>query len=199
MSKSSRFQKIQTWAGLLLLLAAGYYFYTELLPQWQPKLEEFWNTQGQNAKRPLMLLSVLLMMAGYYFAPLPWQKILEALKIPRIDRGELRRNWYITQMGSYMPGKLWMVLGRITFLKMNGTSAVKAVSALVLENIYMLVALGIMAILALPFLGEGIPHALTIPLWVSAPPAYRKCSPEDLRRPLRWTYRNFPTSATSIR
>ena len=168
MPKSSRFQKIQTWAGLLLLIAAGFYFYTELLPQWRPNLEEFWNTQGQNAKRPLMLLSLLFMMAGYYFAPLPWQKILEALKIPRIDRGELRRNWYITQMGSYMPGKLWMVLGRITFLKMNGTSAVKAVSALVLENIYMLVALGIMAIIALPFLGEGIPHALTIPLWVSA-------------------------------
>ena len=168
MHKSSRFQKIQTWAGLLLLIAAGFYFYTELLPQWRPNLEEFWNTQGQNAKRPLMLLSLLFMMAGYYFAPLPWQKILEALKIPRIDRGELRRNWYITQMGSYMPGKLWMVLGRITFLKMNGTSAVKAVSALVLENIYMLVALGIMAIIALPFLGEGIPHALTIPLWVSA-------------------------------
>lgn len=172
MYKSSRFQKIQTWAGLLLLLAAGYYFHTELLPQWQPKLEEFWNTQGQNASRPLMLLSLVLMMAGYYFAPLPWQKILEALKIPRIDRGELRRNWYITQMGSYMPGKLWMALGRITFLKMNGTSAVKGVSAFVLENIYMLVALGIMAILALPFLGEGIPAALTIPLWVSAALAF---------------------------
>jgi len=172
MHKSSRFQKIQTWAGLLLLLAAGYYFYAELLPQWQPKLEEFWNTQGQNASRPLMLLSILLMMAGYYFAPLPWQKILEALKIPRIDRGELRRNWYITQMGSYVPGKLWMVLGRITFLKMNGTSAVKATTALVLENIYMLVALGVMAIMALPFLGEGIPNALRIPLWVSAALAF---------------------------
>lgn len=172
MHKSSTFHRIQTWAGLLLLLAAGYYFYTQLLPQWQPKLEEFWSTQGQNASKPLLFLSLVLMMAGYYFAPLPWQKILEALKIPRIDRGELRRNWYITQMGSYMPGKLWMALGRITFLKMNGTSAVKAVSALVLENIYMLVALGIMAIVALPFLGGGIPAALTIPLWVSAALAF---------------------------
>lgn len=168
MHKNSRFHKIQTWAGLLLLVAAGYYFSTELLPQWQPKLEEFWNTQGQNASKPLMLVSLVLMMAGYYFAPLPWQKILEALKIPRIDRGELRRNWYITQMGSYMPGKLWMVLGRITFLKMNGTGAVKGVTALVLENIYMLVALGLMSLIALPFLGSGIPAALRIPLWISA-------------------------------
>ena len=168
MTRNSKFYKIQTWAGLLLLLAAGFYFYSELLPQWQPKIEEFWNTQGQNASRPLMFFSIVLMIAGYYFAPLPWQKILETLKIPRIDRGELRRNWYITQMGSYVPGKLWMVLGRVTFLKMNGTSTVKGVTALVLENIYMLVAVGFMALLALPFLGGGIPSALTIPLWISA-------------------------------
>lgn len=168
MPRNTTFYKIQAWAGLVLLIAAGFYFHSELLPQWQPKLEEFWNTQGRNASIPLMLFSLLLMMAGYYFAPLAWQKILEALKTPRIDRGELRRNWFVTQMGSYMPGKLWMILGRITFVKMNGTSAVKGVTAIVLENIYMLVALGIMTAVALPFLGEGIPHALTIPLWISA-------------------------------
>lgn len=168
MHRNSRFQRIQTWAGLILLVAAGFYFYIELLPQWRPQLEEFWSTQGKNASRPLMLLSILLMMAGYYFAPLAWQKILESLNIPRIDRGELRRNWFITQMGSYVPGKLWMALGRITFLKMNGTSAVKAVTAFVLENVYMLVALGLMALLAMPFMGEDIPQALIIPLWISA-------------------------------
>ncbi|MCD4708453.1 MAG: lysylphosphatidylglycerol synthase domain-containing protein [Candidatus Sabulitectum sp.] len=168
MHKKSRFYKIQNWAGLILLLGAGYYFYSELLPNWQPKLEEFWNTSGQNASRPLMLISFALAWLGYYFAPLPWQKILEALKIPRIDRGELRRNWYITQMGSYMPGKLWMVLGRLTFLRVNGTSTFKGVTALVLENIYMLVALGILALVALPFLGSDLPGAVTVALWVSA-------------------------------
>lgn len=96
---------------------------------------------------------------GILLLPPAWQKILEALKVPRLDRGELRRNWYITQMGSYMPGKLWMVLGRLTFLKMNGISAVKGVTSIVLENIYMLVALGIMSLLALPFLGSDIPGA----------------------------------------
>ncbi len=168
MHKKSRFHKIQNWAGLILLLGAGYYFYYQLLPDWQPKLEEFWGTSGQNASRPLILLSFAFAWLGYYFAPLPWQKILEALKIPRIDRGELRRNWYITQMGSYMPGKLWMVLGRLTFLRMNGTGTFKGVTALVLENIYMLVALGIMALVALPFLGSDVPPAITIALWASA-------------------------------
>lgn len=168
MHKNSRFHKIQNWAGLILLLGAGYYFYSQLLPNWQPKLEEFWSTSGQNASRPLMLISFTLAWLGYYFAPLPWQKILEALKIPRIDRGELRRNWYITQMGSYMPGKLWMVLGRLTFLRVNGTSTFKGVTALVLENIYMLVALGLLALVALPFLGSDLPGAVNVALWISA-------------------------------
>ncbi len=61
-----------------------------------------------------------------------------------------------------------MVLGRLTFLKMNGISAVKGVTSIVLENIYMLVALGIMSLLALPFLGSDIPGALIIALWISA-------------------------------
>lgn len=168
MHRNSRFLRIQTWAGLILLVAAGVYFYTQLLPQWQPKLEEFWEASAPNAGKPMLFLSVILMAAGYYFSPLPWQKILEALKVPRLDRGELRRNWYITQMGSYMPGKLWMVLGRLTFLKMNGISAVKGVTSIVLENIYMLVALGIMSLLALPFLGSDIPGALIVALWISA-------------------------------
>ncbi len=168
MHKNSKFYKVQSWAGLVLLLGAGYYFYSQLLPNWQPKLEAFWSASGHNASRPLMLVSFVLVWLGYYFAPLPWQKILEALKIPRIDRGELRRNWYITQMGSYMPGKLWMVLGRLTFLRVNGTGTFKGVTALVLENIYMLVALGILALVALPFLGSDIPPAITIALWLSA-------------------------------
>jgi len=168
MHRNSKLYRIQTWAGLILLVAAGYYFYAVLLPQWEPTIKEFWSNSGQNASRPLMLLSIVLLFAGYYFAPYPWKKILEALKVPRIDRGELRRNWFITQMGSYIPGKLWMVLGRLTFLRMNGTSTVKGATALVMENMYMVVALGILALIALPFLGSNLPAGLTVALWISA-------------------------------
>ncbi len=172
MRKNTKFQKIQTWGGLILFLGAAYYFYSQLLPDWQPQLERFWNTSGQNASKPLIILSFIFAWLGYYFAPLPWKIILEALKVPRIDRGELRRNWYITQMGSYMPGKLWMVLGRLTFLKVNGTSTFKGVTALVLENIYMLVALGMLALFAIPFLSTELPPAVTVALWISAALAF---------------------------
>jgi MoaA/NifB/PqqE/SkfB family radical SAM enzyme len=168
MHRVSRSGKIQAWAGVVLLAAAVAYFVIGLLPQWQPKLLEFWRTSGGSVSRPALLLSVTLLFSGYYFAPLPWQKILEALRIPRIDRGNLRRNWYLTQMGTYVPGKLWMVLGRITFLRLNGTGTVKGVTALVLENIYMIVALGILSLVALPFLSSELPAALVVALWVSA-------------------------------
>jgi MoaA/NifB/PqqE/SkfB family radical SAM enzyme/uncharacterized membrane protein YbhN (UPF0104 family) len=161
--------RIQTWAGLVLLAAAVIYFIFALWPRWQPDLLKFWDSASHNASWPLLGVSFLFLIAGYYYAPYPWQRILESLKIPRIDRGELRRNWFTTQMGTYIPGKLWMVLGRITFLRANGTKPVKAVTALILENIYMMVALSIMALVALPFLSlADVPVPVIIGLWISA-------------------------------
>ncbi len=72
-------------------------------------------------------------------------------------------------MGQYVPGKLWMVLGRLTFLRANGTGTVKGITAFVLENIYMMVALTIMTLAALPFLSlVNVPFPVVVALWVSA-------------------------------
>ncbi len=167
--KERKHLRLQTWVGLILLMAAMVYFVLALWPKWQPDLLEFMNRARSNASWPLLGVSLLFLLAGYYYAPYPWQRILESLRIPRIDRGELRRNWFTTQMGAYIPGKLWMVLGRITFLRANGTKPVKAVTALILENIYMMVALSIMALVALPFLSlADVPVPVIIALWISA-------------------------------
>jgi len=161
--------KLQTWAGFVLLTVAVVYFILALWPKWQPDLLSFWDTARDNASWPMLGLSLLFLFAGYYYAPYPWQRILESLKVPRIDRGELRRNWYMTQMGAYVPGKLWMFLGRITFLRANGTKPVKATTAFILENIYLMVALSIMALVALPFLSlADVPLPVIIALWVSS-------------------------------
>jgi MoaA/NifB/PqqE/SkfB family radical SAM enzyme/uncharacterized membrane protein YbhN (UPF0104 family) len=164
-----RHPKLQTWVGIILLTAAVVYFVLDLWPGWQPDLQAFMDRARQNASLPLLFLSLLFLVVGYYYAPYPWQRILESLRTPRIDRGELRRNWYTTQMGAYIPGKLWMILGRITFLRINGTKPVKAVTALILENIYMMVALSLMALVALPFLSlADVPVTVIVALWVSA-------------------------------
>ena len=166
--KSKILQKITTWGGFILFGVAIYFFIFSLLPEWQPKLQDFWQESKDNISISLLLHSFVFLFLGYYFAPTPWRKILDALKIPRIDRGDIRRNWYVTQMGQYIPGKIWMVVGRITFLKSNGVSSTKAVTAFILENIYLMVALGVMAIVALPFLNlTEIPLALVIALWIS--------------------------------
>ena len=163
------FHLLSTWGGVLLLITAILYFALELWPKWQPELIRFWETSKESASLPMIALSFILLMLGYYFAPAPWRKILDALNIPKIDKGEVRRNWYITQMGQYVPGKLWMVVGRVTFLKANGIGPGKAIAAFILENIYMMVALTIMALIGLPFLGlANVPLPVVIALWVSA-------------------------------
>ncbi len=163
------FHLLTTWGGVLLLIVAILYFALELWPKWQPALIGFWENSRDSASLPMIGLSFISLLLGYYFAPAPWRKILEALKIPKIDKGEVRRNWYTTQMGQYVPGKLWMIVGRITFLKAHGTGPVKAITAFILENLYMMVALTIMALIALPFLRmANVPIPVIIALWISA-------------------------------
>ncbi|NOQ22268.1 MAG: radical SAM protein [Candidatus Aegiribacteria sp.] len=163
------FHHLTTWGGMILLIVAVFYFIFELWPEWRPELEEFWKNSRESASLPMIGISFLSLLLGYYFAPAAWRKILDALKIPKIDKGEVRRNWYITQMGQYVPGKLWMVVGRLTFLKANGTGPVKAITAFVLENLYMMAAMTIMALIGLPFLGlANVPLPVVIALWISA-------------------------------
>lgn len=163
------FHAITTWGGVSLLVLAIVYFALVLWPRWEPELHSFWETSRESASVPMIVLSFISLLMGYYFAPAPWRKILDALKIPKLDKGEVRRNWYVTQMGQYVPGKLWMVVGRMTFLRANGIGPVKAISAFILENIYMMVALTIMAVIALPFLGlASVPLPVVIALWASA-------------------------------
>jgi len=162
-------KRIEAWLGPLLLTGAALYFRFSLFPVWKPRLEAFWREAGESRDWSYIALSALCLALGYYFAPLAWQRILRALKTPGVDRGSLRRNWFITQMGSYIPGRLWMVLGRIAFLNRNGTGSVKAATAMVLENIYLFAALGLMTILALPFISaSSLPAGLTVALGISA-------------------------------
>ncbi len=163
------FHILTTWGGVILLITAILYFILELWPKWQPALISFWETSRESASLPMIALSFFSLILGYYFAPAAWRKILDALKVPKIDKGEVRRNWYITQMGQYVPGKLWMVVGRLTFLKANGIGPVKAITAFILENLYMMVAMTIMALIGLPFLGlANVPLPVVIALWISA-------------------------------
>ena len=118
------FHRLTTWGGVILLVFAAVYFALVLWPEWEPELREFWSESRESASLPMIFLAFVSLMLGYYFAPAPWRKILDALKIPKLDKGEVRRNWYITQMGQYVPGKLWMVVGRVTFLRANGTGPV---------------------------------------------------------------------------
>lgn len=162
-------KKVEAWLGPLLLLGAVVYFRLSLFPVWKPRLEAFWKESGGRADWYYLALSAFFLSLGYYFAPLAWQRILKALKAPGIDRGQLRRNWFVTQMGSYIPGRLWMVLGRIAFLNSNGTSSVKAATAMVLENIYLLAALAILTFAAMPFVSaSSLPTALTAALWIAS-------------------------------
>ncbi|MCD4700240.1 MAG: hypothetical protein K8S24_00135, partial [Candidatus Aegiribacteria sp.] len=76
------FHHLTTWGGMILLITAVFYFILELWPMWRPGLAEFWANSRESASLPMIGMSFLSLLLGYYFAPAPWRKILDALNIP---------------------------------------------------------------------------------------------------------------------
>ncbi len=73
------FHILTTWGGVILLITAILFFILELWPKWQPGLIGFWETSRESASLPMIALSFISLMLGYYFAPAAWRKLLDAL------------------------------------------------------------------------------------------------------------------------
>lgn len=145
-------QALNFWTGLLLLGGAAAFFVLYVLPRWLPDLETFFAGFDPMSSWPPLALSLLAAVLSQHFAPRAWTMILRGLDIRCREPGAVRRNWYISQMGTYIPGKFWMFLGRIAFLRTCGTGPALSLGAIALENIYLMVSVCVLALAFLPFL-----------------------------------------------
>lgn len=95
---------------------------------------------------PLLLTaSSLLLLIGLFVSPHGWVMVCRERGIT-LSRRELYAVWFGSQLGRFIPGKVWLFAGRIGFLKARGYSVAKTASTLVLELLFSTAAVGFIAL-----------------------------------------------------
>lgn len=86
-----------------------------------------------------LILSTLVFTLSYFIQVWAWYLITLKLGIA-LSPSETLKNWFYSQLGKYLPGKVWLFLGRFYFYESKGKSK-KAISiALYLEMATVIIA-----------------------------------------------------------
>lgn len=89
-----------------------------------------------------LLLSTLIFVFSYFVQLWVWYLITLQLGVG-ISLTETLESWFYSQLGKYLPGKVWLLLGRFHFYESKGKSKKMISVALYFETITLLVAGGI--------------------------------------------------------
>lgn len=99
-----------------------------------------------------ILAASLPVLALYFFlAAWIWKRILHSLDT-EIGMGAACRVWFLSQMGKYIPGKIWYAMGR---LYMSGQAGIGVIAASVSTVLELMLAI---------FAAAGV-FLLSLPLW----------------------------------
>jgi hypothetical protein len=100
-----------------------------------------------------LVLSTLIFAFSYFLQIWAWYIITLKLGIALSIR-ETLESWFYSQLGKYLPGKVWLLLSRFFFYESRGKSK-KAISvALYLEAVTLIVAAGLIALATLVIFRE---------------------------------------------
>jgi len=104
-----------------------------------------------------LLFSTFIFAFSYFIQIWAWYLITVKLEIA-ISPSETLGSWFYSQLGKYLPGKVWLLLGRYYFYESKGKSK-KAISiALYLETITVVMAAGLIFLATLAFFKEIRPY-----------------------------------------
>jgi len=101
-----------------------------------------------------MISSTLIFMSSYFIQVWAWHLITSKLKIA-VPLKETLESWFYSQLGKYLPGKVWLLVGRFYFYESKGKSRKEISIALYLETITLLIAAGLLSLVALLFFKEA--------------------------------------------
>jgi uncharacterized membrane protein YbhN (UPF0104 family) len=105
---------------------------------------------GRFAWRPdplKLIASALLLSASFALTPWGWIRICRAMG-SKIPSGELSSAWYTSQLGRYIPGKVWLFAGRAGFLKSRGMTPGRAAATTVYELFFSMASVGFISAIA---------------------------------------------------
>lgn len=128
--------------GILLLITAAAWIIITNGENWLEQINRF-------SWQPVWLLicsSTLLLVISYLIIPAGWI-ILSHRAGSTVSSRELRAAWFMSQLGRYVPGKVWLFAGRVAFLKSRGLTGYRATSVPFLELLYTVAGAGLAAVI----------------------------------------------------
>jgi uncharacterized membrane protein YbhN (UPF0104 family) len=115
-----------------------------------------WNNWNQVKDTPFtlqpfpLILSTLIFAFTYFIQTWVWYLITLKLKIA-LSPSETLKTWFFSQLGKYLPGKIWLLLGRFYYYESRGKSKKSISVALYFETVTVIIAGGLIFLAALIF------------------------------------------------
>lgn len=109
-----------------------------------------------------LILSAVFSVFWYLIQVWAWYLITLKLGIS-IPLRETLKSWYYSQLGKYLPGKVWLFLGRFYFYDSKGKSRKTLTVALYFETVTVVMAAGLVFLASLFFLEESRSFDVGIP------------------------------------
>lgn len=100
-----------------------------------------------------LVISTLIFSFSYLIQIWAWNLITLKLGIA-IPFKETLRSWFVSQLGKYLPGKVWVLLARLHLYDSKGKSKRTTTVALYFETVTMVMAAGLIFLVSLLFLKE---------------------------------------------
>ena len=149
---------------------------------------------------PSLILATLIYAFAYFIQIWAWYLITLKLSIA-LPFWETLENWFYSQLGKYLPGKVWLPLGRFYFYQSKGKSK-KAISvALYLETATIVIAAGFLFLIGL-FLFEEVKSSYSNRqiLWVMILflLACLSLHPRVLQKTINWILTRFRKESLSL-
>ena len=148
----------------------------------------------------LLLLSTLIFVLSYFIQIWAWYLITLKLGIA-VSIYETLESWFYSQLGKYLPGKVWLLLGRFYFYESKGKSK-KAISiALYLETITVIMAAGLIFLATLALFKEVRPFYSGKTFWWFLIPfilAFVAIHPRVLQKIFNWILVRFKREHVSL-
>ena len=100
-----------------------------------------------------LLFSTLIFAFSYFIQVWAWYLITLKLKIA-LTPSETLKSWFYSQLGKYLPGKIWILLGRVYYYETRGRSRKSISVAVYFEMVTVILAGGLIFLAALIFFKE---------------------------------------------
>jgi len=97
-----------------------------------------------------LLLSTLIFAFSYFIQIWAWYLITLKLKIA-LSSSDTLKSWFYSQLGKYLPGKVWLLLGRFYYYESRGKSKKSISIALYFKTVTVIIAGGLIFLVALYF------------------------------------------------